>query len=94
MAQQFSLPQKHVLKDLDGEDYSPRGPLSRPASLGLLISSSWALPRSLSRGGDRAQLGSPAAILGRALCLVWRGWRALGFRGPAHGLLCAFQALP
>lgn len=40
MAQQFSLPQKHVLKDLDGEDYSPRGPLPRPAWMIPLIFSS------------------------------------------------------
>lgn len=55
MAQQFSLPQKHVLKDLDGEDYNPR-----PALRGPLLSS----PRPglhlghRHRGGDRAPLAA------------------------------------
>lgn len=65
MAQQFSLPQKRVLEELDGEGYSwltgwpaPGSPCSGlpwGPSHPFILGSSWAHPR---RGRDWAPLGS------------------------------------
>ena len=69
MAEQFSLPQKRVLEELDGESYSwltcwaaPGSPaqayLGRP-SLPFILGSTWA---HLRRGRDWARLGSTEVL--------------------------------